>query len=877
MHMGTMQRRLLLLALFAALAVTTAPAQRLTWLGTLGGDKSVANGMFTDGSLVDGHWQALVAPIPGKALSFSSAVIGLDKKGVARSIEILPRGFVPNQGQWDYQAAWSAPGFFGATWVTNEGELRHVLLKWEECEREPDKETHDALARREKPCSCGSWILSERFAGGKVGEMQGKEPLGTQVSYFVGSEPAKHRAGLTSYGRLYLGEVWPGVTVSIKARQKTVEKIFEVKPFADPSVIRIALQGAEMLTLNERGELVVSTGYGDVVFSSPMAWQEENGMKKPVPVSYRIDNKSKSYAFTIGPYDKTRPVIIDPLLASTFVGGTGGEASNSLAIAQNGDVYVTGYTTSTDFPMTAGAYDTSQNGGNFHWDVFVSRFNADLTSLLASTYLGGSDYDWGNSLAIAQNGDVYVTGYTGSTDFPTAGAYDPSWNGGTDVFVSKLSPDLTSLLASTYLGGQAEESGRSLAIGTGGEVYVTGWTESTNFPTTAGAYDTSFNGGYTDVFVSRFNADLASLEASTFLGGSAVLEKGIDEEGRSLALGANGTVYVTGYTFSSNFPTTAGAYDPSWNGSKEVFVSRLSPDLTSLMASTFLGGSWLEEGRSLAIGAGGAVYVTGWTASSDFPTTAGAYDSSFSGGSDVFVSRLNADLTSLEASTYLGGSGGGQEATSLTIGAGETVYVAGRTGSYDFPTTDGAYDTSFNGGWDVFVSRLNADLTSLEASTFLGGSDTDEGLSLALGGDGTVYVTGFTVSSDFPTTPGAYDPSFNGGESDVFVSRLDANLSGSPTGVTEQSEVPSEFAVLQNYPNPFNPTTTIRFSIPQRSHVTLKVFDVLGREVATLVEGELNAGEHSVVFNADGLPSGVYFTQMKAGDVVQRIKIMVLK
>ena len=309
-------------------------------------------------------------------------------------------------------------------------------------------------------------------------------------------------------------------------------------------------------------------------------------------------------------------------------------------------------------------------------DVFVSKLDGGLTSLLASTFLGGSSDDHGQSLTLDTSGNVYVTGITWSADFPTTnGAYDTSWNGG-DVFVSKLNSGLTSLLASTFLGGSGDDNGSSLTLDTNGDVYVTGNTDSTDFPTTSGAYDTSYNGSaYTfgggDVFVSKVDSGLTSLLASTYLGGSK------DERGYSIAIDGGGSVYVTGETGSTNFPTTSGAYDTSYNSSSDVFVSKLNSGLTSLLASTYLGGSFIDAGYSLALDTNGNVYVTGSAGLNNFPTTIGAYDTSFNGGIDSFVSKLNSGLTSLLASTFLGGSsteGGGY---SLALDTSGNVYVTG--------------------------------------------------------------------------------------------------------------------------------------------------------------------------------------------------------
>ncbi|WP_419470261.1 SBBP repeat-containing protein [Candidatus Kuenenia sp.] len=653
--------------------------------------------------------------------------------------------------------------------------------------------------------------IKETLVGGRVQEITGNEKAVTKVSYFKGTDKSQWKTNISAYDVVSLGEVYDGIELKLKAYGNNVEKLFCVKPDANPEQIQVKLSGVIDLRVNNEGQLVAETKLGAVKFTKPVAYQEINGRRVDVECKYTIADcgmqnaecktnlKSETrnlssteigdpqleYGFTVASYDCTKDLIIDPLLASTYVGGSSsGDFGNSLALDTSGNVYVTGWTYSSDFPTTSGAYDTSFNG---YMDVFVSKLNSGLTSLLASTYLGGSGGESGYSLTLDTSGNVYVMGYTGSTDFPTtSGAYDTSYNGGNyygDVFVSKLDSGLTSLLASTYLGGSNDDIGNSLALDTSGNVYVTGNTSSSDFPTTSGAHDTSLNGGYYDVFVSKLDGGLTRLLASTYLGGSA------DDYGKSLALDTSGNVYVTGNTPSTDFPTTNGAYDTSFNSGSAVFISKLDGGLTSLLASTFLGGFGDDRGYSLSLDTSGNVYVTG-LAGPNFPTTSGAYDTTFNGGYAAFVSKLDGGLTSLLASTFLGGS---SEAWgySLSLDTSGRVYVTGFTTSTDFPTTSGAYDTSFNGGYDVFVSKLNNGLTGLLASTYLGGSDYDFGNSLILDTSGHVYVTGSTGSTGFPTTSSAYDTSHNGGSYNVFVSKLDGNLSASAATTPTPSPTPS--------------------------------------------------------------------------------------
>ncbi len=692
----------------------------------------------------------------------------------------LPRGFVANRGQWDSRAAWSAPGFYGSTWVTRDGELRHVLVARGDCREEETK--GEALVRgREKPCPGRSWVVSERFVGGKVTVMEGQDPLPTQVSYFLGNDPAKHRSGLATYGRLSLGEVWPGVRVELVATQKTVEKVLVVGPGVDPSVIRVAVGGAQAVNINAKGELVVTTGYGDAVLSKPVAWQEAGGVKKPVEVSYRLDVQRKSYTFALGPYDRTRPVTIDPILQSTYLGGSSSDQAYALALASSGDVYVAGETFSTNFPGTAGGAQASFAGG---YDAFVARLNGTLTSLTQATYLGGSSGDFASALALSGAGDVYVAGFTLSTNFPgTAGGAQASKGGGSDAFVARLNGTLTSLTQATYLGGSFDESAYALALGSSGDVYVAGYTDSWNFPGTAGGAQASFGGGLRDAFVARLDSTLASLMQSTYLGGS------LAESAYALALGSSGDVYVAGETRSTNFPGTAGGAQASNGGSWDAFVARLNGTLTSLTQATYLGGSGGEFEPALALSSSGDVYVAGDTDSTNFPGTSGGAQASFAGGYDAFVARLNGALTSLTQATYLGGSGA-ESGPALALSSSGDVYVAGQTLSLNFPGTAGGAQTTNAGFSDAFVARLTGTLTSLTQATYLGGSDVDGASALALSSAGDVYVAGRTYSTNFPGTSGGAQAS-NGGQSDAFVARLTADLAAAAQSADMRANTPS--------------------------------------------------------------------------------------
>ena len=686
------------------------------------------------------------------------------KEEVMQKTQTLQVPFIANNGQVDEKVSFYARTFGGTVFVTKDAEIVYSLpngkagkgageqrgggAEWlggggaegqvgktggqgqaplvpAEPEFAANDHPHSAFQNPQSPIR--GVALKEHLVGGKINEIRGGAQSVTTVSYFKGNDPSKWKSNLSTYQVVDMGEVYKGIGLRLKAYGNNVEKLFTVTPDASPDAIKLGLSGARSLNVNDEGQLVAETELGPVKFTKPIAYQEIDGKQVEVGIEYRlsnpksaIQNPKSEYGFTVASYDRTKDLIIDPLLASTYLGGNSGDYGRSIAIDPSNNVYVLGYTSSADFPVTSGAYGIYYGGGTY--DVLISKLNSGLTSLLASTFLGGSGDDQGYSFAIVNSADptgsacVYVTGFTTSSNFPTtSGAYDTSFNQGYyysgDVFVSKLNSGLTSLLASTYLGGNSWDYCNSLALDSSGNVYVTGNTKSDHFPTTNGAFDNTMNSIYTgadyydDVFVSKLNSGLTTLLASTYLGGDYA------DKSNSIALDSSGNVYVMGYTSSLDFPTTSGTYDTSYNGGSDVFVTKLNNVLTGLLASTYLGGNSADSGSSLTLDTSGNVYVTGYTSSTDFPTTSGAYDTSHNGGTnDTFVSKLDSGLSSLLASTFLGGTGS-DYGRSIALNSIGRVFVTGDTGSTDFPTTSGAYNTAFSGDHDAFVSKLNANLT----------------------------------------------------------------------------------------------------------------------------------------------------------------------
>ncbi len=391
--------------------------------------------------------------------------------------------------------------------------------------------------------------------------------------------------------------------------------------------------------------------------------------------------------------------------------------------------------------------------------------------LLYSTLLGGSAWDGAMDVAVDEEGYAYVTGGTKSPEFPTRpGAFQSDFGGSEDVFVVKVAPSGGSLAYATFIGGSDGERGRGIAIDDQGYAYVTGDTASTDFPTTDGAFDRT-HGYYVDAFVLKLDPSGGSLSYATFLGGSA---RDYYDGGSGIGVDDQGYAYVTGWTGSSDFPTTSRAFDISFGGYEDAFIVKLNPSGSDLSYAAFVGGSSYDEGSDIAVDGEGYAYVTGWTRSSDFPTTRGAFDRSV-GEIDAFVSKVNPSGRALSYATFLGGTSWDDRGRGIAIDGAGHAYVTGQTCAADFPATDGAFDTSYNGWCDVFIAKISPSGDSLSYATFVGGKAGDEGNDIAVDGAGYAYVTGVARSSDFPRTVDAFDITL-GGDTEAFALRLD------PTG-----------------------------------------------------------------------------------------------
>ncbi|MFT9057178.1 MAG: SBBP repeat-containing protein [Ethanoligenens sp.] len=591
----------------------------------------------------------------------------------------------------------------------------------------------------------------------------GVEPHEGKVNYFIGNNADKWKSNIPTYGELTYSDVWEGVGLSIRHTEKGTKLDWHVAPGTNPDTIRLTCEGADSLSVSDDGSLVLTHEYGRTCEEAPVAYQMIDGRRTDVPCGYRLDG-ALSYGFWLSEsYDPARELIIDPLLPySTLLGGSSMDSANSIEVDAAGCAYITGSTSSANFPVTPGAFQTSLPNST---SAYVTKFSADGSQLVYSTYLGGaSNESDGYSIAIDDAGHAYVTGTTRASNFPvTPGAFQTSLGGGYDVFVTKLSPDGASLVYSTYLGGSGDDFGYSIRVDANGFAYVGGDTRSLNFPITPGAFQLS-SIGY-DGFISKLSADGSALNYSTYLGGSS------QSTIFALAIDAAGSAYVTGLTNATDFPVTPGAYQTTFKGSFDVFITKLSVNGSSLIYSTYVGGSGPERGLGICVDGLGNAYITGWTWSTDFPVSPGAAQSTFGGAQDGFVFKLSADGSAMVYSTYLGGSNQ-DVGNAIVLASGNYACVTGQTYSSNFPTTPWVKPSTMPGSStsSSFLTIVSKDGTSFAASSFIGGDNSSIGRGIATGADGNVYIAGSTSSSDFPVTPGAFQTT-NHGDYDAFVYR----------------------------------------------------------------------------------------------------------
>lgn len=641
-----------------------------------------------------------------------------------------PLAFVPNQGQFDGEALFSAttPGY--TLWLTAEG-----------------------LVFAAGSSTSGRSVSRLEFLGAQPEvRVRAEEPSAARVNYIHGSDPSGWKTNLPTSSVVRYSGIYPNIDLKVYGTGGAIEYDWIVDPGGDPAQIRFRYSEADNVRISSEGDLVVRMPFGELRHRKPVCSQEAVEGRRAVMAGFK-NFGGGVYGFEVGDYDRRLPLIIDPLVLvfSTFQGGTKGESMWDIAVDSQNAVYGVGYTESSNYPLKKAADKTF---GGFV-EGFLFKFDSN-GKLVFSTFLGGNGEDQPRGVAVSPKGTVWVTGKTKSTNFPTLKALDSTANGEEDAFVAGFGSDGT-LLSSTYLGGSRLDFGSGIVAISDSSVVVAGRTKSPNFPTKK-ARDASHN-GQEDVFLTKLNSDASAILFSTFFGGRQL------DWAYGVAADRSDNIYLTGGTLSSDFPVL-NAFDSTRNGNSDVFVSKFSKT-GALVYSTYFGGNGREDAYRLAVDSQGAAYVTGWTASINIPLK-NAFDSTQGGDSDAFLFKLMPSGQSLGFSTYLGGSKG-ECGIAVCLDASGDVWVSGYTLSADFPLKD-PWDKTIAGIWEGFISRFSSSGNEPKLSTFIGGTRYDSIWGLASGTDGSLYVGGGTDSTNFPVRKAHY-PTL-AGDSDNFIAKF---------------------------------------------------------------------------------------------------------
>jgi len=670
------------------------------------------------------------------------------------------------------------------------------------------------------------------FEGANHAAPLGMEQNSWRTSYFLGNDSAEWHPGVANYNRILYRDIWKGIDLEFTLDKGSLKYQYLVNAFADVSQISVRAEGHAAMSLGSDGSLNVLTRKGETITDSAPEAFYANCPEETLAACFSISGDSR-YCFSVPSRDMSRPVVIDPLVYSTFLGGEGLDSGMALAVGKDGSAYVTGVTDSGAIQPVPGSEPPRQSH-----DIFVAKLDPTGQTLEYVAFLGGAQYDSGNAIAVDASGCAHITGLTQSADFPvTATAADKTYGGVGDSFIVKLGADGLSLEYSTYLGGSHDEEGSGIALDEAGQAYVTGYTWSADFPASLRAYNTLTNGD-SDAFVTKVSPQGDIILYSTFLGGTG------SDSGTGIAV-LGGYAYVTGTTSSRNFPLTPGQLNVTLAG-ENVFVTKLSLQGSALVYSAILGGGGSDTAGGIAVNAAGEAYIIGDTNSTNLQTTPGAVQPALKGGTDLFLARLNGSGESAEYCTYLGGTGD-EVGTGIVVDPEDQAHVTGFTLSANYPASTDGFNRSANGMADAFITKLAPEGDRLVYSTFMGGAEDDSGQGIALTDDGCVFVAGKTDSEGFPVT-GAVPGKVSGSGTEAFVAKADiiapTAIAGPDMTVNESNTVRFSgsashdnvgivnftWSFLDGYThqNLSGPAPEHFFAVPGNYTVTLTVLDSVG-------------------------------------------------
>lgn len=761
----------------------------------------------------------------------------------------FPLYFVPNEGQVDGRALFYAKTSKYTLWLTKEGLVFDGIRRRNENDGKPHF-THPRQEKKPKDSICERDVSRMFFLNAnKDPEVIPIELTMHKVNYFIGSDKSNWRTNIHTARAVLYKEIYGNIDIKVYGNEKQIEYDFIVKPGGEVSDIFFEYKDIESTNIDREGNLVIETKFGELRHAKPVCYQVIEGKRIEVGAEFG-QIEMNTYSFEVKEYNGNYELIIDPVVLaySTYLGGSDSDYGYGIAVDSVGAAYITGYTYSSDFP-TENPMQGSFVGA---YDVFISKINPAGSTLIYSTYLGGSDYDWCDGIAVDSEGTAYITGCTRSADFPTKNPIQGDLSGYADVFISKINSAGSALIYSTYLGGTWGEGGDGIAVDSEGAVYVTGSTSSYDFPTVNPIQEWPED-GFDNIFVSKINPAGSALVYSTYLGYEW------DDSGEAIAVDSEGAAYVTGYSVKGDYP---------WGHPSSAFVIKINPSGSVLDYLYEWGGGYRsrQAGWGIAVDAEGAAYVTDtsyyleeWPNEDDI---------------DAYVTKINVDGDNIIYTISLAGSGNDFGAA-IAIDLKGAAYVTGRTDSDDFPINNPIQDYNA-GGDDVFITKINPDGTFLVHSTYLGGSGGEGGYDIALDLKGSVYVTGVTASLDFPTKnpiqascAGEFDSFItkickspvpdikaNGSDGPITISRSDTLIvtvdfdAGSLSGIEADGWLVAQTPLGWYYYDRtagWLPGKEVTLQIPLRNFPSIEVLNMSG----------LPAGNYTFYFGVDLIKNGL--------------------
>ena len=708
------------------------------------------------------------APLAAESQSGSIAYAGQTAHNSESFTPEMYNQFTKNCGQWDPKALFRATAPGGLVWISNNAITYQIFRARENTgpieaglDTDPETIAPDPQLRGKRE----TWTIKAQFMGTQpAASIMGQGSMPTTANYFMGNDPARWRQHVKSYEAVQWTDLYPGIDLLYYSNGSILEYDFVVHPNGRLEDIGIQYEGVESVQLHPDGHLELKTPLGSVVEQAPIIYQHTASGRTPVEGHFEIKADGTVSFRPDREYDRRYDLIIDPQLSfSTYLSGTQDEFMFDVVPTADGGVLVSGALTSSDFPTITG-YDSTFNGIEDH---FITKLSPTTKTIQFSTYIGGGARETGGWLAVGNDNTIWLGAVTQSADYPMADAMDSIFGGGEDIVLSRLSADGDSMLYSTFIGGSDTDRVSGIVLDAKGNVYMSGLTYSSDFPTAGTPYQATSGGGAYDGVVMMLDSTGQSLVYSTYLGALS------SDICRAVAVDSADNIFVTGGTRSVGFPATPGAYDITYNGTGanyDVFVAKFAPQGASLLWSTFLGGTGDDFAYDIDIDHLGRPCIVGH-AHTGFPVTGMA---PAGGGYEAFAARLSADGAALEFSRILAGTSD-DIGRSGAIDSQNRIYVGGNSRSSDFPFTVDAYQSSNMGGYDAFVAVLDPDQDSILNSTYIGGTSGDTQRGLALTSDVNreyIYIAGYTTSANFPMT-GAIDSTVNpGGFLDGFVSRL---------------------------------------------------------------------------------------------------------